>query len=142
MLLARTSAAGEDLCQGLPAICWQTPWDGWNPGGSWKRKAVVVWWYHFDQRQYYVFLVGPIRVMIPAGKTEGSITIQPVSITSSFWLGCRGMWPWQSKALKCQLCIAWHPHSSWCSVSSICTPPNRSAVTTPQGQPVLSCRVS
>lgn len=33
---------GEDLCQGLPAICWQIPWDGWSPGGSWKRKAVVV----------------------------------------------------------------------------------------------------
>lgn len=29
----------QDLCQGLPAICWQIPRDGWSLGGSCKRRA-------------------------------------------------------------------------------------------------------
>lgn len=34
---------------------------------------------------------GPIRVMLLAGKAEGCITIQPVSITPTLYPGCRGM---------------------------------------------------
>lgn len=47
---------------------------------------------------------GPIRVMLPAGKAEGCVMVQPVFITPSLWLGCRGMWPWQNEALECLIC--------------------------------------
>lgn len=30
--------------------------------------------------------------------------VQPVFITPSLWLGCRGMWPWQNEALECLIC--------------------------------------
>lgn len=33
---------GDELCQGLPAIYWQIPWDGQSLGEHCKRKAAVV----------------------------------------------------------------------------------------------------
>lgn len=107
--LARTSVANQDLCQGLPAICWQIPWEGWSPGGSSKRKAscglVASLWPEtmlcFSSRTKGQ---GPVRVMIPAGEAEVCITVQPICITPSLWLGCRRMWLWQKEALKCLIC--------------------------------------